>query len=311
MYLQKRVLNPQILLELICYVSFAVLMLYLVFTGKYQSYVTPRMVPYFYFTAAVMTVWALGGMVHLFRPQHKIRAAHCLVLAIPVILLLLPHTPINTADLSTGYLSKSAYTDPGQSSYETPKDQDSSNDSNFNNSSSMPTDDQSANNIDNMSSADTTVPDNSATAPPDTTIFDTQENESAIILPGLDVKNKKITVSNDDFGMWLSEIYVNMEKYKGYTVIMTGYVFKDPEILKDDEFVPARPMMTCCVADLAPAGLRCKYDKASELHAGSWVTVEGTLYIGKYEYEGVECVDPQISVTKITPAEKVEGYIYP
>ncbi len=70
-------------------------------------------------------------------------------------------------------------------------------------------------------------------------------------------------------------------------------------------------MMSCCVADLAPAGLLCKYDKAPELEADSWVTVEGTFFIAEYEYGGAPYNDPQISVTKITPAEEVEGYVYP
>ena len=96
----KKILNPQVFLEFACFTAFAVLMLYLVSTGKYRSYVTPRMTPYFYFTSAVMAVWAIGGLSRLFRPQHKTRVAHCFVLAIPVVLLLLPHTPVNTADLS-------------------------------------------------------------------------------------------------------------------------------------------------------------------------------------------------------------------
>lgn len=75
--------------------------------------------------------------------------------------------------------------------------------------------------------------------------------------------------------------------------------------------MPARLLMTCCVADLTPAGLICKYDKASGLEADSWVTVEGTLFIGQYEYEGKKYDDPQIHVTKITPAEAVDGYVYP
>ncbi len=92
---------------------------------------------------------------------------------------------------------------------------------------------------------------------------------------------------------------------------MTGSVFKDPELLKDDEFIPGRLAMTCCVADLAVTGLICHYDQASELEQDSWVTVEGTFFIGQYEYAGNQYDDPQLKVTKITPAEAVEGYVYP
>ncbi|EHL05260.1 TIGR03943 family protein [Desulfitobacterium hafniense DP7] len=130
-------------------------------------------------------------------------------------------------------------------------------------------------------------------------------------LPGLDMGNKRITVAHEDFSMWLTEMYTNIEKYQGYTVVMTGFVFNDPEFLKEDEFVPARLMMSCCVGDLAPAGILCKYDQADQLQAESWVTVEGTLTLGQHEYDGVLSDEPQIRVTKITPAEAVEGYIYP
>ena len=140
---------------------------------------------------------------------------------------------------------------------------------------------------------------------------DVTEKEESADLPGLDAANRKITVSNEYFGMWISELFENRKRYEGYTVVMTGFVFKDPEMLKEDEFVPARLMMTCCVADLSPAGLLCKYDKASELKADSWVTVEGTLLIGQYELDGEKYDDPQLTVTKVTPAEAVEGYVYP
>jgi putative membrane protein len=70
-------------------------------------------------------------------------------------------------------------------------------------------------------------------------------------------------------------------------------------------------MMTCCVADLSLTGVVCKYDRASQLEQESWVTVEGTLFIGEYEFDGQKYNEPQIEVTKVVPAEAVEGYVYP
>jgi putative membrane protein len=272
-------------------------MLYLASSGKYLSYVTPRMEPYLYFTAIVMGIWALAGLGRMFRPQYKIRSAHCFVLAIPILLLLLPHTPLSAADLSGNYIGGNTFSkQSGQSSYSTPQKQSPAGGSDSNASSG-------ASNDSAQSGAGSADDPSAATPPP--------KNESSAALPGLDAAHKKITVSNDDFSLWLSEFYMNMEKYEGYTVVMTGFVFKDSKMLKEDEFVPARLMMSCCVADLAPAGLLCKYDKASELEAKSWVTVEGALFIGQYEYDGEKYEEPQINVTKITPAEAVEGYIYP
>lgn len=259
-------------------------MFYLVKSGKYLSYVTPRMEPYLYFAAIVMGIWALAGLLRLSRPQHKIRSCHCFVLAIPVLFLLLPHSPLRISDLTGNYVVGNAL-------------------------SVQPTKTPSPITANDLPPADTESTDSADTAGSDIQPS-VSEDENSAVLPGLDTANKKITVSNDDFSMWITELFTNMENYKGYTVAMTGYIFKDPE-LKKDEFVPARLMMSCCAADLSPTGLICKYDKASELKADTWVTVEGTLIIGQYEYEGEKYEEPQISVTEITPAEEVEGYVYP
>ncbi|ADY54525.1 protein of unknown function DUF1980 [Syntrophobotulus glycolicus DSM 8271] len=273
--MRARAFNPQIFLEFLCYSVFGGLLLYLVSSGKYLSYVTPRMAPYLYFAAVVMGIWALTGLGRLFRPQYRVRAGHCFVLVIPILLLLLPHSPLSIADLSGNYIRGNSFSGGSGliSSYSVPQEQEPVSDSGFNS--------------------------------------DIPNAENSTDLPGLDTADRKITVSNDDFSLWLSEIYDNMEKYEGYTIVMTGFVFKNPEAFKRDEFLPARLMMSCCAADLMPTGLICQYDKAAELQAESWVTVEGTLFIGQYEYDGRKSDEPQISATKITPAKKVEGYVYP
>lgn len=303
--MQGKAFNPQIFLELLCYCVFGGLMFYLVSSGTYLSYVTPRMEPYLYFTAIVMLIWACAGLSRLFRPQHKVRSAHCFVLAIPVLLLLLPHSPLRTSDLSGTYIGGNTFANqPGQS-FNGLQNQGPSDRSGSNAAAGIQAEDSAA--IGTEPGDDPTSQIGEATTPADST----NAPDTQTALPGLDAANKKITVSNEAFGLWLSELYMNMDQYEGYTVVMTGFVFKDPELLKGDEFVPARLMMSCCVADLAPAGLLCKYDKASELKADAWVTVEGTLVIGQTEYDGQTYENPQLTVTKITPAEEVEGYVYP
>ncbi|EHQ91125.1 TIGR03943 family putative permease subunit [Desulfosporosinus youngiae] len=306
--MQARAFNPQSFLEFLCYSAFGGLIFFLVRSGKYLSYVTPRMEPYLYFTAIVMGIWACTGLGRLFRPQHKLRSAHCLVLAIPILLLLLPHTSLSAADLSGNYMGGNAFLGlSAQNSYGTPKKQTPPGNSSVNAATSMPAADLPENSVDPAGDN----PSDSIDIPVPAPQTDVSEEKYSTDLPGLDVRNKKITVANEDFGVWISELYGNMERYKGYTVVITGFVFKDPGMLQADEFVPARLMMSCCVADLAPAGLLCNYDKAAELKADSWVTVEGTLFIGSYIYNDVEYDDPQISVTKITPAEEVKGYVSP
>lgn len=297
--------NPQIFLEFLCYCVFGGLIFYLVSSEKYLTYVTPRLKPYLYFTSIVMGVWALTALGRLFRPQHKLRSAHCFVLVIPIVLLLLPHAPVSASNLSGNYIGGSAFSNrSGQSALSILPKQTAGKDS-AEKSTGSPGDLSIT--IENGSSPEDKVQAEIIQEPP----AELPAGAYSSDLPGLDTGNKKITVAHEDFSMWLTEMYTNMKKYQGYTVVMTGFVFKDPEFLKENEFVPARLMMSCCVGDLAPAGILCKYDQADQLQAESWVTVEGTLTLGQYEYDGVLSDEPQLKVTKITPAEAVEGYVYP
>lgn len=330
MQIRAKEFNPQIFLEILCYFTFAALVLYLLGSGKYLSYITPRMKPYLIFSAAVMGIWGLATAGRLFRPQYKVRSMHCFVLAIPVLLILLPHNPLGISDISGGYVGGNILSGQtnqyGSSQRQTPPEN-----SNQNAATGNPTDNPTQKNAKPAESSSASI--GSELPPEDTSSIDSitpaaqsgvsdayDSNDTIetpdniydfVDFPGLDEANKTITVSNDDFGMWLYEIYVNISKYEGYKVIMTGFIYKDSEFLEEDEFIPARLAMSCCVADLVPAGLICKYDGASELEKDSWVTVEGTLFIEEYKYDDMSFDEPQIHVTKITPADAVAEYVYP
>lgn len=282
-----KVFNPQKLLESLCCGFFAGLLVYLVRSEKYLSYVTPRMKPYLYFSALVMGIWAFSGTLRIFQPQYKTRSMHCLVLAVPVLVLLLPHSPLEISDItehSTRVSSQPTVIGARSSS------------------DAWSTKDPGSQGIlDASADKDMSAEDPDTPAAPD----------NASGLPGLDMQNKKITVSNDDFALWLAEIDSNSRQYEGYTIVMTGYVVNNFKIPKENEFTVSRLAMTCCIADVSPTGLRCIYDKASELDSESWVTVEGTLSIVEKQYNDITLKEPQIHVTKITPTDPVEGYVYP
>lgn len=287
-----RAFNPQVLLESLCCGFFAGLLVYLIRSEKYLSYVTPRMKPYLYFSAIVMGIWALTGTLRLFQPQYKIRSMHCLVLAVPVIMLFLPHSPLEISDVTENFSR-------GSSMATVIEAKPFSGAFSIGGTGAHETGDKSG--IEDMRNKDSGALDsqNSSAA------------EDSSSLPGLDVQNKRITVSNEDFALWLAEMDSNGVQYEGYTVVITGYVMNDFKIPKENEFTVSRLAMTCCIADVSPTGLRCIYDKASELDSESWVTVEGTLSIGEYQYNDITLKEPQIHVTKITPTDPVEGYVYP
>jgi len=284
--------NPQVLLESLCCGFFAGLLVYLIRSEKYLSYVTPRMKPYLYFSAIVMGIWALTGTLRLFQPQYKIRSMHCLVLAVPVIMLFLPHSPLEISDVTENFSR-------GSSMATVIEAKPFSGALSIGGTGAQETRDKSG--IEDVRNKETGALDsqNSSAA------------EDSSSLPGLDVQNKRITVSNEDFALWLAEMDSNGVQYEGYTVVITGYVMNDFKIPKENEFTVSRLAMTCCIADVSPTGLRCIYDKASELDSESWVTVEGTLSIGEYQYNDITLKEPQIHVTKITPTDPVEGYVYP
>lgn len=96
-------INTQALLESVCFAAFSFLSLYLVISGKYLSYVTPKMAPYLCFTSAVMLVWAISSLVKVPRPVHRTHAMYCLVLILPIIVFFLPHSQLETSGLSSGF----------------------------------------------------------------------------------------------------------------------------------------------------------------------------------------------------------------
>ncbi|PKM71839.1 MAG: TIGR03943 family protein [Firmicutes bacterium HGW-Firmicutes-16] len=260
-------LNPQAVLELICLLLFSAMMFHLAFSGKYLSYVTPRMLPYLYFTSTAMLIWATFKLPMLFRPQYKLRASHCLLLIIPVILLLLPHGTVSAADVSNGLVS-----DVGLS--------------------------QSTNSTESATSAEEN-PQNSAN----------QYDDSIIEQFGLE-KNAdgSIAVSDELFYPWLSEIYTNKDSYDGTTITIKGFVFRDSATMAENEFVPARLLMYCCTADLAPCGIVCEYDGASSLEADSWMTVTGVIHVVEHQGE----MQPIVTITSVSPAVKPnDEYVYP
>lgn len=274
----KRI-NLQAFLEFICFLFFALLIFYLTVSGRYLSYVTPKMAPFLYFASAVMLIWAVSKIPGLFLPQHRVRAAHCLVLIIPILLLLSPHSQVNASGMSAGYLGGGLTGATGGVS-----------------STGAKVDRTQGNAAGNS-------------APADGSAADKQEDDSIVKQYGLALsEDGSIQVSDKLFYPWITEIFTNMNKYEGVEITIKGFVFKDAETMATNEFVPARLLMWCCSADLSPCGIVCEYDKASELKEDAWVTVTGVIHIGQYQGQD----EPQITVTSVSPADKPkEEYVYP
>ena len=150
-------------------------------------------------------------------------------------------------------------------------------------------------------------PDSSAAAHSAVPTADIEENA----IDGLDRASRTIAITTENYYDWMERLYNDCAVYEGYTVSMTGYVINGSDVFAKNEFALARLVMTCCVADLSPVGVICKFEDASQLKADDWYSVEGTLIAGSYEADGTTYTEPQLQVTSITPAEAVSGYVYP
>jgi putative membrane protein len=321
MIARQRSFDEQVFLEMLCCLVFSGLVVFLVGSGRYLYYVTPRMKPYLYFTAAVMLIWTFVGFSRLFIPRNKTRSAHCFALALPILLLLLPHKPLATSELSYNFAKGGILGSPlaqaagGVSASGRPGELDMTGDED----AAWPDEDFYA-------ETDGYFPSDGEDDPEfGLPLYDEYESfegvdsaasydqtygywdEADAVLSGLDPAARKITVNNDEFYQWLEKLFFDPDPYEGYTIRMTGFVFKDPEFLEPDEFVPARLVMSCCVADLLPFGMICRSEEAGRLQADSWVTVEGVIRVT--EENGYR--EPQAWITEIVPAEEIEGYIYP
>ncbi|MBS5955777.1 MAG: TIGR03943 family protein [Clostridiales bacterium] len=282
MRLRGKGLNLEALTESASYLIFGALLVRLTISGTYLNYVTPRMKPYLYGLSVLMFFWAAVSVRNLFRPRYKSRIKRCMVLILPILLLAVPpssptagamvkggagisrSTPVDTTQASDEY----AYY--GQDALEKPED--------------------TLEEEQNYESQEA-QPDNQAKTPPPG-------------LNGLNKDTKTITISDEDFSPWITELSNHPEAYDGYTVTLKGFVYLDLEDKKENEFAVVRLSMWCCSADLAPMGLVAVSNGKLPWEENSWITVTGKLAV-KDGYATLEA-------EKIEAAEKPsEEYVYP
>lgn len=118
----------------------------------------------------------------------------------------------------------------------------------------------------------------------------------------IDSDENTINLNIDNYTSLFQQIMQNPESYKGERVKTEGFIYRQKNFL-NNEFVIAREIMTCCVADLQITGFMCNYDKASNLKENEWFSIEGTIDIKDNM--------PVLDVKKINKISKPESnYIY-
>lgn len=281
MSLRGKGLNLEALTESTCYLIFGALLVRLTFSGAYLNYVTPRMKPYLYGLAALMFFWGAVSVRSIFHPRYKSRIKRCLVLIIPILLLVFPPSSPAAGAMVKG-VTGSSLSAPFGGALSLPEE------------TTQALDEYAYYGQDTLEKPDEileTQPDNQAKTPPPG-------------LNGLDKERKTITIADEDFSLWISELSNNAKAYDGYTVTIKGFVFLELEARKENEFALVRLSMWCCSADLSPMGLITEYNGNVPLQENDWITVTGKLMV-KDGYASIKA-------ETIEAAEKpLEEYIYP
>ena len=242
---------------------------------------TPRMKPYLYGLSVLMVIWAASEGRYLLAPQYKAKLARSFVLILPALMLSV-HLPA-----------------PGESSMA----------KSYDNAGPF----MAAGNGGRVNGEKKTP------APlPDITITETEEDTETAAdrqeeeksqgqgLSGLDAENRTITVADEDYYAWMYELGTSYETYKGYTVILKGFIYKDAEIEKEADFALVRLSMWCCAADLSPVGCLVDCGRSMDFKEDDWVVVKGTVGLTA---DGASLM---LKAQSIEAAEKPEEeYIYP
>lgn len=274
---KNRGFHADIALKILVLAGFACFFLRTVFTGSVNRYVHPRIVPYMVFASFVMIAVALLLAADLFKPRER-KAACWPMIVFLVPLLMAFALPAKSPDSDSGITGDVALSAGGGGGGPSPAARE-----------------PEASGGASASGADRAGPESGDAA------GGGSEEE------GLPLQNGVLVMNSDNFYWFISEIYENTDKYEGSRIETVGYVLKDRGFA-DDEFVPARLMMVCCAADMQPVGFLCRYGRASELAADSWVKVTGTVGKTQFQGETIPCIQAQ----SVEPAQKpCEDYVYP
>jgi len=123
----------------------------------------------------------------------------------------------------------------------------------------------------------------------------------------LEIYENTINITASNFVFSLCEILDHPDKYIGYDVNITGFVYRDNGF-KENEFVIGRYIMVCCAADMQVTGIICTSNEAENYDNDTWIKITGRLT--KEKYEDIEKVSIVVdNIEKDMNPDK--SYVYP
>ena len=100
-----------------------------------------------------------------------------------------------------------------------------------------------------------------------------------------DIEAETIEIGIKDYAIWYRDLLEEMEKYDKKTVKFTGVIAFDKR-MPDNCFITGRPVMTCCVDDIAFKGILC-VNRSPMLKNGDWIVLTAKVSIEKHKlYKG-------------------------
>ncbi len=100
-----------------------------------------------------------------------------------------------------------------------------------------------------------------------------------------DINAEIINVDIRDFAIWYRDLVEEMDKYNEKTVKFTGVLTIDKR-MPDNCFVIGRPVMTCCVDDIAFKGILCN-GRSQMMKSGDWIVLTAKIKIENHKlYQG-------------------------
>lgn len=304
-------LNLQVFIEIICFLGFAILLTFLVLSGRYVNYVNPRLLPFIWVTIILLILWSVNRLRYLPRRTHRIQLTHCYSILLPFFLLLIPLGQIKSSTLPNSYVDASQLSQIIGTTTSTTKETSSSEEIVDNSVDSQPSPDT------NNNEGSTTLPDDNQTTIEESVATNDQGQASMseeerlsapFIIDGLNTVDKVITINDDYFLPWLSELSGNLDLYVGYTVEIKAFVYVDSTIMETDDFSMARMLMSCCTADLTPFGLLATHQLDRNILVDQWYLMRGVLSSKTFQGQTV----PYLIINQAERVSKpVVEYVYP
>ena len=123
-----------------------------------------------------------------------------------------------------------------------------------------------------------------------------------------DIEADTIEIGIKDYALWYRDLLEEMHKYHGKTVKFTGVIAIDKR-MPSDCFIAGRPVMTCCVDDIAFKGILCCGRKPM-MQNGDWLSLTAKISIENhklYKGEGPVLYITDYAVTSV-PEEPVATF---